>query len=207
MNMLIDLTHTITHNMQVYPGDRSPSLTKDKDFSIDGYTDYLLISGMHTGTHIDGPQHLTADGRHISGLPLTSFIGKGCVINAEGIQVIKWEDSYSPAVEGMDIVLVNTGFGIYFGTDRYLVDNPVIDESFAMALIGRKVKMLGIDLMSPDRHPHLIHKLLLSADILIAENLVNLEKLLNIRAFEIIALPLKIDSDSSPARIIAREIS
>jgi len=204
--LIIDLTQTLTDNLQVYPGDESPSLLKQKDFSLNGYTDYRLITGMHTGTHIDGPMHMTSNDTFISALPLSSFAGKGCVIDAENKKIIKWESSFTDIIDGCEIVLINTGYGKYSGTEKYLKDNPVIDESFAEALIQRKIKMLGVDLISPDNSPYVIHKLLLTAGILIAENLINLDKLKDFGNFEVIALPLKIDSDSSPARIIARKI-
>jgi len=205
--MIIDLTHTLTDRLQVYPGDVSPSLVKHKDFHKNGYSDYMLTTGMHTGTHIDGPMHLTPDTGFISSLPADSFIGKGCVLNIEGKKIIKWKDSYTDIIMGKDIILINTGHGKYFGTERYLGNNPVLDMSFAKELVGRKIKMLGIDLMSPDKHPFIFHKLLLANNILIAENLANLDLLKDFGSFEVIALPLKIKADSSPARIIAREIS
>jgi len=203
--MIIDLTHTLSNNLQMYPGDETPALNKQKEFRLDGYTDFRLTTGMHAGTHIDGPMHMTSDEKYISSFPVTSFIGKGCVLNVKNIKIIKWSGAYSDIVKDCDIVLVNTGYGKYFGTERYLQDNPVIDESFAEILIGRKIKMLGIDLMSPDSPPHSIHKMLLAANILIAENLANLDQLENFENFEVTALPLKINSDSSPARIIARK--
>ncbi len=203
---MIDLTHTIIDNLQVYPGDENLSLTRQKDFSTDKFTDFKLITGMHAGTHIDGPMHLTQDDRYISSLPLTSFVGKACVINTGSEMDIKWKESYSEIIKEKDIIIINTGFGRYFGTVKYLIDNPVINESFAAAVIERGIKMIGIDLMSPDSQPHKIHKMLLSAGILIAENLANLDRLSSIGSFEVIALPLKINSDSSPARIIARKI-
>ena len=66
--------------------------------------------------------------------------------------------------------------------------------------------MVCMDSPSPDRHPFEIHKLLLENSILIAENLTNIEKLLHVRKFEVIALPLNILADSSPARIVARKL-
>jgi kynurenine formamidase len=45
---------------------------------------------------------------------------------------------------------------------------------------------------------------LLKNNVLIAENLTGMEKLLSVKKFEIIALPLRIHADSSPARIVAR---
>ena len=204
--MIIDLTQTLSDKQQVYPGDEPPSLIRQKDYSPDGFTDYKLITGMHVGTHIDGPMHLTPDKKFISSLPLTSFIGKACVIDVKGEKVITWKDKFNKIIKGKDIVLINTGYGRYSGTDRYFKENPVINENFAQALVKLKIKMLGIDLMSVDVPPFPVHKILLSADILIAENLINLDELNALGYFEVIALPLKINSDSSPARIIARKL-
>ena len=64
--------------------------------------------------------------------------------------------------------------------------------------------MVCMDSPSPDLYPFEIHKLLLENNILLAENLTNFDSLLSVNNFEIIALPLKIHADSSPARIIAR---
>ena len=48
-----------------------------------------------------------------------------------------------------------------------------------------------------------IHKILLSNNIFILENLKNLERLLYINKIIIMALPLKIDSEASYTRAIA----
>ena len=201
--MLIDLSHSIKNNLQVYPGDEQPTLVNIKDYSLNGYTDFKLNTG-HTGTHIDGPMHLTPSETFLSSFPPESFIGKGCVLNVKGEDIIKWKDVYSTGLIDKEIVLFYTGYEKYFGTKKYLSDNPVIDEGLAEKLIILKIKMIGIDLMSPDKSPFPVHKLLLSHNILIAENITNLNKLLNIKNFGIIALPLKIDADSAPARIIAK---
>jgi kynurenine formamidase len=204
--MIIDLTHAFSDKIQVYPGDESPSLVKLKGFAKDGYNDYRLVTGMHSGTHIDGPMHLTSSAEYISSFPGESFIGRGCLLDVSGEKIIRWKSSYDETVLNSEIVLVNTGSGKYFGSGKYLEDNPVIDTGFAEELVKRKIKMLGIDLMSPDRFPFPVHKILLSNNIFIAENLANLDMLNGIGHFEVIALPLKINADSSPARIIARNI-
>ncbi len=64
--------------------------------------------------------------------------------------------------------------------------------------------MVGFDSPSPDRTPFVIHKLLLGQEILILENLCNLEKLLGVTGFEVVALPAKFRSDSAPVRVVAR---
>jgi kynurenine formamidase len=79
-----------------------------------------------------------------------------------------------------------------------------VSRELAQLFVERHVKMVCMDSPSPDRHPYEIHKLLLENNILIAENLTHIEKLLTVRRFEIIALPLNILADSSPARVVAR---
>jgi kynurenine formamidase len=74
----------------------------------------------------------------------------------------------------------------------------------AQFFVEKKVKMVCLDTPSPDRSPHDVHRLLLKNSVLIAENLTNLEQLLTVQHFEIVALPLRIHADSSPARIFAR---
>jgi kynurenine formamidase len=93
-----------------------------------------------------------------------------------------------------------------FGSKDYFNDYPTVSKALAQLFVERQVKMVCIDSPSPDRHPFDIHKLLLENNVLIAENLTNLDKLLLIGKFEVIALPLKIHADSSPARIVARKL-
>ena len=107
-------------------------------------------------------------------------------------------------VQPRSIVVLYTGMSSLFGRKEYFNDYPTVSVELAQLFVERQVKMVCIDSPSPDRHPYEIHKLLLENNVLIAENLINLDKLLFIKKFEIIALPLNIHADSSPARIIAR---
>lgn len=63
-----------------------------------------------------------------------------------------------------------------------------------------------MDTPSPDKYPFEIHSLLFRHKIPIIENLANLHLLRGMPRFEIIALPLNIDADSSIARVIARTV-
>ncbi len=65
--------------------------------------------------------------------------------------------------------------------------------------------MIGLDVSGPDYDPYPIHQKLLAEDVLIIENLTNLDQLYDLD-FEVSALPLKLDLDGSPARVIARTI-
>ncbi len=204
MENYVDLTRTMEHLMPVYPGDVPTRLQQISDFTRDGYTGFHLSTGLHAGTHIDGPMHLTARRQFISDLQPGRFIASGCLLNAVGADIVRCKSEYASLVKPDSIVLIYSGFDRYFLKDDYYAKYPTVSRELAMLLIERRVKMLCLDSPSPDRSPYEIHTLLLENDVLIAENLCNLDQLLPAKAFEIIALPLRIHADSSPARIIAR---
>jgi kynurenine formamidase len=190
----------------VYPGDEPPHLLKVNDLTKEGFNNFSLAANMHTGTHIDGPMHLTENKKYLDEIELDQCIGVGCILNAAGKKNILLTTEYELRVQPQSIVLLYTGLNQIFGQKEYFNDYPTVSKELAHLFVKRKVKMICIDSPSPDRHPFEIHKLLLENNILIAENLTNVDKLLSVNKFEVIALPLKIHADSSPARIIARKL-
>jgi kynurenine formamidase len=206
MQTFIDLTLPITDLMPVYPGDEQPRLLKVNNFLQDGFNNFRLSATMHTGTHIDGPMHLTRNENFLNEIPLEKCVGKGCILNAVGKKRIALTAEYELLVQPQSIVVLYTAMSRLFGQKEYFTNYPIVSIELAQLFIKREVKMVCMDSPSPDRHPFEIHKLLLENSILIAENLTNIEKLLHVRKFEVIALPLNILADSSPARIVARKL-
>jgi len=92
--------------------------------------------------------------------------------------------------------------------DYFFSHCPGLTEDAAKYLIDKKVNAVGIDSPSIDRGSEssfAVHKLLLSNEILIVENLCNLDKL-NCQYFTLIMTPLKLSGASgSPIRAIAVE--
>ena len=204
MQTFIDLSVPITDLMPVYPGDEPPHLKKVNYLTRDGFNNFLLSVTMHTGTHIDGPMHLTKSKIFLYEIPLEHCIGLGCILNADGKKSILLTKEYQLLVRPRSIVLLYTGMSRLFGRKKYFNVYPTVSRELAQLFIERQVKMVCMDSPSPDRYPFDIHKLLLENNILLAENLTNFDRLLSVNNFEVIALPLKIHADSSPARIIAR---
>ncbi|MCK4258005.1 MAG: cyclase family protein [Halanaerobiales bacterium] len=204
MTKLIDLSHDIVHNMVVHPYDDSVKLFQDKFLQNDEYNNFRLEIGMHVGTHIDTPMHMTNSETFINEISLDRFIGKGCLLDVRNESVIKWKEEYSDIVRENDIVLLFTNHSDKYGTEEYFTKHPVIDEELANFFIKKKIKMLGIDFPSPDEYPFKIHKMLFDNNILIIENITNLSELKSISSFEIIAFPLKIRADASMIRVVAR---
>jgi len=199
---IIDLTHTFTKVMHVHSDDVPASVEKVRTFVDDTFNDWKISSGMHAGTHIDGPGHLTDSQVLIASIPVEKFIGKGYVIDARNKTLDPSLLKKLPKEEHL-IVLILTGLDKNFGTKEYFNNHPLISLAFAQELVKHNIKMIGIDFFSPDTYPFEVHKIFFNYDVFIIENLTNLESLLGIEDFTVIALPLKTETDSALARVIA----
>lgn len=201
---LIDLSQTIEDDLSVYPGDLPVKLAQLKKFSSDGYGNFQLCTGMHAGTHVDGPMHLTDSNTFIGSLPLEMFTGKGIVVDVKGHDLIELSDKIRSRIESCEIILFYSGRSKFFGEEEYFRNYPVVDEKLVHYLVDKNVKIIGIDWPSPDCDPYPMHQILLKNNILILENLKNLGLLLSEPVFEVFAFPLKINADSSLVRVVAR---
>ncbi len=200
----IDLSHKIDDRIPVYPGDMEVSLTQVRSLATDKYNAYSFSSGLHAGTHIDCPMHLLQKDRTIAQYPLECFAGKGYLLDVRGENEIDYRDQYEEQIQKGDIVLAFTGSDKHYGNEYYYENHPVITDKLANFLASREIKMLGVDMPSPDFPPFPVHKLLLKHDIFIIENLKNLELLLGVEHFEVFAQPLKICAEASLTRAFAR---
>lgn len=198
---IIDLTLPISEKFPVYPEDPRPEIKQIAKIETDGWNERRLTFNTHFSTHMDAPYHMIPDGKKLDEYPIEKFIGNGILVDVKDQKKIKINDP--GIIQKDDIVLFYTGYNDNLRKRNYFKNNPVLSENAADILIERKVKMIGLDTFTPDNEPYDIHKKLLSNDILIMENLVNLDKLVN-RKFDMIALPLKLENaDGSPARVIA----
>jgi len=203
MAELIDLSRKIYNGMPVYPGDIEVELENDKKLETDGYENHNLKMGMHTGTHLDLPGHMIKSEYTVSELTLESLSGQAKVIYAGNEEFIDYKEEYDSLVEEDDIVLFYTGFSKKYGSKEYYEHHPVLSEELANFLVKKKIKMLGLDMPSPDHFPYKVHKILFKNDIFILENMVNLDKLLGIDSFQVLVFPLKIKAEAAPVRAAA----
>lgn len=200
----IDLSQTIMQDMPVYPGDEKVSLVQKRFMDTDHYNAYYLSSGLHNGTHMDCPMHFLNSCITISEYPLESFSGPGCLIDARSEREIDYREEYEGKIRCGDIVLILTGTDALYGSDSYYFDRPFITERLADFFATKGIRILGVDMPSPDFFPFSVHKMLLSKGIFILENLTNLHQLIGIEHFEVFAAPLKIRAEASLVRAFAR---
>ena len=158
---------------------------------------------MHVGTHIDAPLHMCKNKKFISEYSIDKFIGNAVLLDVRGEKVIGIKDDYYRDIKENDIVLLFTGWDSFYGKKEYYNNHPEISEELAELLIKKKIKMLGMDMPSPDNGEFDIHKKLFENEIFILENLTNLNKLLYNEEIQIFAQPLKIQGEASLVRAIA----
>ena len=118
--MLIDLTQEFVDDMMVYPGDFSPRLEQVNFYEKNHYNSFRITAGLHAGTHIDGPMHMTESKMFLSEFDINNFYAPACIIDASNCKLLKWQDEFFPIIKDKKIVLIYTGHSKYFGTPDYL---------------------------------------------------------------------------------------
>ena len=199
----IDLSYDIKNEMPVYPGDMELNLSKEKDYDKDEFNLYTVSTSMHVGTHIDAPLHMCKNKKFISEYSIDKFIGNAVLLDVRGEKVIEIKDEYYRDIKENDLLLLFTGWDSFYGKEEYYNNHPIVSEELAELLIKKKIKMLGMDMPSPDNHEYNIHKKLFENEIFILENLTNLNKLLYNEEIQVFAQPLKIQGEASLVRAIA----
>lgn len=199
----IDLSVTVDENTPVYPGDPEVSIAPAGVFAKDGFNDHIVTIGTHVGTHIDAPLHMIENGKSLDDFSIEYFIGHGVYIDAQNGFNLK--EIQAVNIQAGDIVILHTGMSAHYLNASYFEKFIPIPEDVATYIASCDVKMIGMDMGSPDHEPFNVHKIFLKNDILIIENLTNLDQLAS-KSFKIFAFPTKLSVDGAPARVVA-EIS
>ena len=142
----------------VYPGDPAPQ--KETLCSIQNGDLYNLTAFSmcaHNGTHIDAPRHFIRDGKTVDELPLTSTVGLCYVASHEG-PVTK---------EDAEAILEKAGSAkriLIKGNATLTYEGAEVFRDASILLFGNESQTVG-----PEDAPMAVHKLLLSADVVLLE--------------------------------------
>lgn len=206
---IIDLSHTISPEITVYPGTEPPRFEVPCTIEEDGFTEKIITMYSHAGTHVDAPGHIIAGGVTLDKMPVEQFIGRAFVLDLSALNkpVIDVGDleKFREILEESEFALLYTGWSRHWGTDGYLEGYPVLSIEAAQRLGGYGLKGVGIDIISVDvpcSEDFPVHRVLLGKGLIIIENLTNLDKLPE-SGFVFSCTPLKIkDGDGSPVRAV-----
>lgn len=216
---VVDLSHPVTPETQVYPGDPVPHLEQHSTIERDGFNLMSISIGSQSGTHVDAPYHFDNGTKRIDELPLNLFVGRAVVLDCgplEARQCITAEmlggqlDQLQPG----DMAIFKTGWSRFYGTDEYF-ENPYLDAELVRQLLARGVLTYGLDAINIDEtpdetHPGVgfpVHHLIAEAGGVICENLTNLSAI-DFANPLISLLPMKfIGIDGAPVRAVAIEMA
>lgn len=196
----IDLSVPLTEKTPVYPGDPVTKIEQAGVLETSGYEDHYVSVGTHVGTHIDAPAHMIKGGKTLNQVELDRFIGRGVYIKVD--KEITLDKVKTVDIGDGDIVLFHTGMSDVYHQKEYYDNYPAISETVANYLVSKRVKMVGVDMCSVDHEPFPVHKIFLGNGALIIENLTNLSQL-DGKKFKVYALPISLQIDGAPARVIA----
>jgi kynurenine formamidase len=216
---IIDLTQPIAENMPMFSAIDAPKLHVAHSIAEYGFMETLISLYSHTGTHIDAPAHLYANGATLDTYPIEQFVGKALVIDCrrlekgEKISMLLLEEKGDRLNEA-GFILFLTGHSALWGSSDYFSGFPLLSAEVVEWINRRKLKGIGIDAPSFDPvakgelaqagdelHNH--RAILGTNSTILLENLCRLEEVGN-GLFTLCALPLNtVNADGAPARVVA----
>jgi arylformamidase len=212
---IYDVTVAVSENVPIYEGD--PRVSVDSVSRLadgDSANVSRLCCGLHTGTHVDAPNHFIDGTRRVDDLDLEKLIGRCVVVEIEeAVDAI--ESFHLPELDydsGVERILFKTKNSAFWNEPEkgFRTDFTYITEAAARTLAEGGVKLVGIDYLSVEKFgstDFATHMILLEKEIVILEGL-------DLRAvppgeYELLCLPLKYrggEGDGAPARTILRKL-
>jgi arylformamidase len=175
------------------PGEQAHSLSR-------------IVVSSHSGTHVDAPSHLLADGATVDELPLEILLGKARVVEVPTRERVERVD-----LEALDLrddlrVLLKTRMSGQLQRGGYQSDHVYLSEDAALYLVQAGIKLVGFDYLSIDRFgsaDYAAHRALLGHGVILVEGLDLSE--VEPGEYEMACLPLRVaGGDGAPARVVLR---
>jgi len=205
-----DITVPISNEIPVYEGDpkaKVESHTRIADGAAANVSQ--LCCGLHTGTHVDAPNHFVDGTRRVDELEIHKLIGPCRVVGIdESVKAI--DVGHLPELRGVERVLFKTRNSNFWAEPEkgFRSDFTYLTTEAARALVEAGVTLVGIDYLSIEEFgskDHATHRALLEKEVVILEGLDLRE--VPPGDYELICLPLKYkggEGDGSPARTVLR---
>jgi len=199
--MWIDLSIMLNKHTTAWPNS-SPYIIQTT--TENACTISTITCSSHAGTHIDAPLHFIENGIPINKIPLSQLCGLTQVI-----QVLS--DKIRPS-HLKNIVAPRIIFKTRNNTSGHFNPNYCfITPEAASYLTEQKVQLIGTDYLSVESFTNFKKNQFPSHNILLKSNIVIIEGLntnpIQDGLYEMVALPINIEAEASPARVIVRPLS
>jgi len=227
---IIDLTLEINDGMKIFPTPRyikpkiKLNVTPENDplrgqyETSPGMKASYICCMVHTGTHIDAPDHLSY-GKKLHEISLETFIGDAVVIDVsekaarEEITPQDLEEAWRKIEKENSGIVVGKAViktcwnSKTWGTNECFTDSPYLTKDAAKWLVKKGFKLIGLDFQTdpPGSIGRPVHEVLLGNEVCIIEYLTNTEKISK-KIVKLFALPMKLfNTEAAPARVIVIE--
>jgi arylformamidase len=203
--LVIDVSVPIRPDMPVYPGDPAPVLEPlGRLEDGDDANASRLVLGSHTGTHVDAPWHVLADGARLGDVPIDRMVGAARVADLRGRPALDAAAVTALGLRAGEILLCRTDNSTRWRAADFATDYVHLTEDAAAVLVASGVKTVGIDALSVEGvgSPGLpVHRRLLGGGVFVIEGL-DLSAAPPGR-YTLVCLPLHLPTlDGAPARAV-----
>lgn len=210
---IFDVTVSVSESVPIYSGDPAVSVAAAKAIASGDTANVSEISfGVHTGTHVDAPNHFIDGTRRVHELDPAKLVGPCRVIGIPD-DVVAVEPEHLGEIGGVERVVLKTRNSSFWSEPErgFRKDFTYITEATAKRLVEKGVVLIGIDYLSIEKSGslgHPVHVALLEKEIVILEGL-DLRQI-EPGDYEIMCLPLKYEGgtgDGAPARTFLRTLA
>ena len=205
---IFDITIPLSEKTPVWEGEKGLSIKKTDAISRgDTFNVTRIAMSLHTGTHIDAPNHLLPEGMTIDKIALKRFIGPAQVVDVpDGVTELN-----VAVFEKLDLLpkfkhlLFKTRNSRFWVNEPYAFrkDYTALTRDGAVFLADLGYELIGIDSFSISVFSDLVepHRILMKKGILVLENI----DLHAVRAgvYTLYCLPIPIvGAEAAPVRAI-----
>jgi len=198
---IYDISMTIEESMQVWKSyeHKKPKITNVQNHEEGKPHESLLSLNVHTGTHVDAPLHMIANGETIETISLERLVGPARVLDlTHAKEFITKEDLVPFAIQKGERVILKTSSSF---SEDFLLDFVFLREDGAKYLAEIGVGLVATDALGIERAQpeYPTHRTLMRNDVIIVEGL----RLKDVPAgnYTLVIAPLKLTGiDAAPAR-------
>lgn len=201
---VLDVSVLVTSEMPIWDGDPAMTLERVISLANGGPANVSkLCCGVHTGTHVDAPNHFIEGAGGVDTIDVDALIGPAHVVDMRKVEDV---------IDGAALSRVDLGGAtrvLFLTSNSQLWERPSFERDFvaiapdaAQVLASNGVCLVGVDYLSVGSPE--THRILLGAGIVCLEGL-------DLRGidpgwYELFCGPMKLaGSDGAPARVLLRK--
>lgn len=203
---IFDVTVAVSEATPIYKGDPGVEVGYFKSILSGATANVSQVAfGVHTGTHVDAPNHFIDGANRVHELDPQKLVGPCRVIEVP-VDIVAIEPEHVGDISGVKRVIFKTQNSSFWAEPErgFRTDFTYITPATAKLLVDSGVVLVGIDYLSIEKSGspgHPVHVTLLEKEVVILEG-VDLREV-PAGDYDLICMPLKYiggGGDGSPAR-------